>query len=288
MGQTRKTSTSMMCGGREFLWGRRTYIMGIINLTPDSFSGDGVGTDVRKALDKARAFVSEGADIIDIGAESTRPGYSHVSIDEELSRLVPSLQEIASKVEIPISVDTYKKEVAEQALAAGASMINDVWGVDIQCDMASVAARYNIPIVLMHNQDNTEYVDLVPDIMDSLKKAVDRSLDAGINSRNIILDPGIGFGKTADQNIEILRRLAEFQSLGYPILTGTSRKSTIGLVLGLPVNERTGGTAATVALAVGGGADIVRVHDVSEMSRVVKMSDAIIRNWRPPYWCMGT
>ena len=274
----------MICGGREFRWGERTYLMGVVNLTPDSFSGDGLGNRPENALELAIAFESQGADIIDLGAESTRPGHVSISVEEELSRLLPALEKIVARVNLPVSVDTYKVEVARQALTHGAWMINDVWGTRVGEGMAEVAAEHGVPIVLMHNQTTTEYLDLVPDVTDSLKRAAEQAMKAGVLSERIILDPGIGFGKTADQNLEVLRRLGELKALGYPLLVGTSRKSTIGLVLDLPVNERVEGTAATVALSIAGGADIVRVHDVKEMARVVRMSDAIVRGWRPENW----
>ena len=274
----------MICGGREFRWGERTYLMGVVNLTPDSFSGDGLGNRPENALALAIAFESQGADIIDLGAESTRPGHVSITVEEELSRLLPALEKIVARVNLAVSVDTYKVEVARQALTHGAWMINDVWGTRVGEGMAEVAAEHGVPIVLMHNQTTTEYLDLVPDVTDSLKRAAEQAMKAGVLSERIILDPGIGFGKTADQNLEVLRRLGELKALGYPLLVGTSRKSTIGLVLDLPVNERVEGTAATVALSIAGGADIVRVHDVKEMARVVRMSDAIVRGWRPENW----
>lgn len=275
---------SMTVAGREFRWGERTYIMGVVNLTPDSFSGDGLKNQPSDALELAIAFESQGADIIDLGGESTRPGHVSISVEEELSRLLPALEKIVARVNLPVSVDTYKVEVAQQALAHGASMINDVWGTRVGDGMAEVAAEHGVPIVLMHNQVTTEYRDLVPDVIDTLIQAAEQAMKAGVPSERIILDPGIGFGKTADQNLEVLTRLGELKALDYPILVGTSRKSTIGLVLDLPVDERVEGTAATVALSIAGGADIVRVHDVKEMVRVVRMSDAIVRGWRPENW----
>ena len=274
----------MICGGREFVWGSRTYVMGVVNVTPDSFSGDGLAGRTGDAVRQALAFESEGADIIDVGAESTRPGHAEVSVAEELSRLLPVLEGIASAVSIPVSVDTYKPEVARRAVDFGAAMINDVWGPRVGEGMAGVTADAGVPLVLMHNQDGTEYVDVVPEVAASLRRAAETAMVAGVRRERIILDPGIGFGKTADHNLEILGRLEELKALGYPLLVGTSRKSTIGFVLDLPVTERLEGTAATVALAVAGGADIVRVHDVREMTRVARMSDAIVRGWRPVGW----
>jgi dihydropteroate synthase len=281
---TEYKSKSMVCRGREFVWGRRTYVMGIINLTPDSFSGDGLGGRPEAAAEQASAFEEAGADILDLGAESTRPGHRAVPEEEELQRLMPSLEAVLSKVKLPVSVDTYKSGVAKRALEAGASMVNDVWGFKADPKMAFAAAEAGVPVALMHNQSHTRYRDLVSDVVASLRESVEAALEAGISPYNIIIDPGIGFGKTADHNLEILGWLPEFKSLGYPLLVGTSRKSTIGLVLDLPVEERLEGTAATVALSIAGGADIVRVHDVKSMVRVARMSDAIVRGWRPAKW----
>ncbi|MQF64922.1 dihydropteroate synthase [SAR202 cluster bacterium AC-409-J13_OGT_754m] len=274
----------MTCRGKDFIWGTRTFIMGIINLTPDSFSGDGFTGNTKAALGKAIELEAMGADIIDIGAESTRPGHSVVSIDEELRRLLPALDAILPRVNVPVSIDTYKPEVAKRALDVGASMLNHVWGVLGDAEMLELAALRQIPIVLMHNQLTLSYVDPVNDVISSLKATTDRALKAGIESKNIIIDPGFGFGKTADHNIEIMRRLQEFKTLPYPLLIGTSRKSTIGLILNLPVNERLEGAISTVALSVANGADIVRVHDVQETLRASRVADAIVRNWRPDNW----
>ena len=273
-----------MIGNSTFVWGSRTYVMGIINTTPDSFSGDGVGHDVEAAVAQARQLEAWGADIVDVGGESTRPpgyyaGSEPVSSEEESSRVVPVITALAQAVRIPISVDTSKAEVARQAVAAGASMINDVWGLRRDPEMASVAVEAEVPVVLMHNQDGTEYDDLVPEVIDGLRGLMESALEAGIPEEKIVLDPGIGFGKTAEQSLDVLRRLDEFKVLGRPIMTGTSRKSSIGKVLELPIGDRVEGTAATVALSIAGGADIVRVHDVREMVRVARMSDAIVRGW---------
>ena len=273
-----------MIGNSTFVWGSRTYVMGIINTTPDSFSGDGVGHDVEAAVAQARQLEAWGADIVDVGGESTRPpgyyaGSEPVSSEEESSRVVPVITALAQAVRIPISVDTSKAEVARQAVAAGASMINYVWGLRRDPEMASVAVEAEVPVVLMHNQDGTEYDDLVPEVIDGLRGLMESALEAGIPEEKIVLDPGIGFGKTAEQSLDVLRRLDEFKVLGRPIMTGTSRKSSIGKVLELPIGDRVEGTAATVALSIAGGADIVRVHDVREMVRVALMSDAIVRGW---------
>ena len=258
--------------------------MGVINLTPDSFSGDGVGNDLEAARQQALDFQEWDADIIDIGGESTRPASLYqdaqpISVDEELERVVPAIAVLVKDLRIPLSIDTYKAAVAREAVAAGASMINDVWAMRRDPEMAAVAAEAGVPVVLMHNQEGTHYEDLVPDVIGALGDARDRAIDAGVVRDRIIVDPGMGFGKTAEQNLEILRRLKEFETLGQPVLVGMSRKSTIGYVLDLPVNDRLEGTAATVALSIAGGADITRVHDVKEMARVARMSDAVIRGW---------
>ena len=270
--------------GESLVWGRRTYVMGIINVTPDSFSGDGLAGKPDAIVRRALEFQEAGADFIDVGAESTRPGHQPLDAEEELERLLPALEALAGKVGIPISVDTRKAPVARRALEVGAAMINDVWGLKADPAIAQIAAEAGAPLVLMHNQKNAEYQDLLPDIFNSLSESAQTAMGAGVPRENIILDPGIGFGKTPDHNLEILRRLDEFEPLGFPLMVGTSRKSTIGRVLDLPVNQRLEGTAATVALAIAGGADIVRVHDVKEMVRVCRMSDAVVRGWRPDGW----
>ena len=270
------------CGPLTLEWGSRTYVMGIVNVTPDSFSGDGLAHDADAALEQALRFQAEGADIIDVGGESTRPGHTPVDAQEEMRRVLPVIRLLASHLHVPVSVDTYKHEVAREAVAAGASMINDVWGLKREPARAELAAREGVPIVLMHNQAITAYADLIPDVIASLRASMDTALRAGVQSGNIILDPGLGFGKTAERNLELLRRLSELTALGQPLLVGTSRKSTIGLVLDLPVEERLEGTAATVALAIAGGADVVRVHDVKAMTRVARMSDAVVRGWSAP------
>ena len=259
-------------------------MIGIINLTPDSFSGDGLGGDVDGAVDLALRFQDEGADILDIGAESTRPGHKQVSLDEELARLMPALEAVAKRVDLPISVDTYKAAVARRAVDAGAVIINDIWGLKAEPELAEVAAETCAGLVLMHSQKGTKYQDLVPDLVSSLKDSVRIALEAGVPRDNIIVDPGIGFGKTPDQNLAVLARLDELKELDCPMLVGTSRKSTLGLLLDLPAEERVEATAATVSLAIAGGADLVRVHDVKEMVRVCRVTDAVVRGWRPEGW----
>ena len=273
-----------VASGETLAWGVRTYVIGIINLTPDSFSGDGLGGDVDGAVDLALRFQDEGADILDIGAESTRPGHKQVSLDEELARLMPALEAVAKRVDLPISVDTYKAAVARRAVDAGAVIINDIWGLKAEPELAEVAAETCAGLVLMHSQKGTKYRDLVPDLLSSLKDSVRIALEAGVPQDNIIVDPGIGFGKTPDQNLAVLARLSELKELDCPILVGTSRKSTLGLLLDLPAEERVEATAATVSLAIAGGADLVRVHDVKEMVRVCRVTDAVVRGWRPEGW----
>ena len=265
-------------GNKEFHWGERTYIMGILNVTPDSFSGDGLDGRPEVAIARAKEMVAQGADILDIGGESTRPGAAFVSVEEELRRVIPVLKEVTKEISIPISIDTYKSEVARQALDCGASIVNDVWGLKEDIGLASLAAERKVPIILMHNQKGAAYKDMMAGVLASLLWSVAQAIKAGVPAENIIIDPGIGFGKTVEHNLEIMRRLDEFLLLGYPLLLGTSRKSTIGKILDLPPDQRLEGTAATVAIGIAKGADIVRVHDVGPMMRVVRMSDAIVRS----------
>ena len=273
-----------VANGETLAWGVRTYVMGIINVTPDSFSGDGLGSDVSAVVEQALRFQDEGADILDIGAESSRPGHDKVSLDEELARLMPALEAVAAKVSLPISVDTYKAAVARRAVDAGASIINDIWGLKAEPELAEVAAETGAGLVLMHNQKGTQYQDLLPDIIASLQTSVKTAIAAGVPQGNIIVDPGIGFGKTPDQNLAVLAGLDALKAVGCPFLAGTSRKSTLGLLLDLPADQRVEATAATVSLAIAGGADLVRVHDVKEMVRVCRVTDAVVRGWRPQGW----
>lgn len=251
--------------------------MAIVNATPDSFSGDGITGQPETAAAMAVEAVRDGADLIDIGAESTRPGHVPVTAEEEISRLLPVLRAVALRVKVPISVDTNKASVAEAALAAGASFVNDVRGFTADPDMAAVVAAHGVPAVIMHDIPPDGQGDLVTSIVRELSRRLDRAVAAGVQWEHLIVDPGFGFGKDWRQNLELLRRLGELRVLGRPVLAGTSRKRTIGRVLGLPEYDRVEGTAATVALAIAGGADIVRVHDVLPMARVAKMTDAIVR-----------
>jgi len=263
--------------GREFLWGRRTYVMGVLNITLDSFSGDGLGDDVEAAVAQGRRFAAEGADILDVGGESTRPGFDPVSADEEMSRVLPVIERLIAAVDLPISIDTAKAEVARAALEAGAHLVNDVWGFRLDPEMAAAVARFAVPAVVMHNQRGRPFRDVIGDIRSGLEAGIALAAAAGIPRERLIIDPGFGFGWTEAQNLEMLRRLRELTDIRLPILVGTSRKSTIGAVLGLPVEERLMGTAATVAIAIANGADIVRVHDVKEMAQVCRMADAVLR-----------
>src|SRR5881296_2318635 len=251
--------------------GSRTYVMGVVNVTPDSFSADGLGADVEAAAAQGLRMVDEGADMLDVGGESTRPGHMPVDAAEEIARTEPVVRRLAHDAGVPVSIDTYKLEVAEVAQAAGATILNDVWALTRAPGIAALAARHGCALVVMHNQDGTDYAgDLMAEIMRFLHAAVDRAVAAGVPREKVIVDPGIGFGKTADQNWEVMRRLAELGKLGQPILIGTSRKSFIGRLLDLPVGQRLEGTTATVVAAVLHGADIVRVHDVLPMTRAVR------------------
>ena len=261
-------------GGHRFEWGSRTYVMGIVNVTPDSFSGDGLGDDRERATAQGLRMVTEGADFLDVGGESTRPGHVPITSAEEISRTESVIRELAKHSGVPVSIDTYKLDVAEAAVAAGATILNDVWGLTRSPAIADLAAKRGCALVVMHNQDGTEYtVDIMLEIKRFLRQAADVAFSAGVPRELVIIDPGIGFGKTADQNWVVMRRLEELKELGLPILMGTSRKSFIGKVLDLPVNERLEGTAATVTASVLRGADVVRVHDVEEMTRVARIAD---------------
>ena len=267
-------------GNTLFCWGQRTFIMGILNVTPDSFSGDGVGGDIEAAVQQAKRMVAEGADIIDIGGESTRPGAPTVSAAEEMARVVPVIERLKAVIDVPISIDSYKAEVAEAAVKAGASLINDVWGLRRDLRLAEVAARYQLPIVLTSSQRDAPEANIMPAIIDSLRWAIGQAVWAGVPPEHIIVDPGFGFGKTVAQNLELLRRLGDLKALGKPVLLGTSRKSTIGKVLGdAPPPERVFGTVATTAIGILHGADIVRVHDIKENAQAARMADAVARGF---------
>ena len=261
-----------------FDYGKRTYIMGILNVTPDSFSDGGNFNKIDVAIKHAKKMIEDGADIIDIGGESTRPGHKYVEAEEEIKRVIPVIKELKKEINVPISVDTYKASVANEALKLGVEMINDVWGLKRDKDMANTISKYDAYVCIMHNQDGTNYdKDIIESMKESLKESIDIAIKAGIKNEKIILDPGIGFGKTFEQNLEVLRRLKELNDLGYPILLGTSRKSVIGNVLNVEPKERLEGTIATTVLGVRDGVDIVRVHDVKENLKAAKMADAIYR-----------
>ncbi len=264
-----------------FRWGEKTYIMGICNLSPDSFSGDGIGADVPRTLEQAQRMIAEGADIIDVGGESTRPGTEPLSrddIDNELRLVIPAIERLASEIKAPISIDTYKSGVARRALKAGAAMINDIWGLKRDPKIAQVAAEAGVPVILMANErDAPPKAGILAKVLADLEGGIKTAEQAGVATENIIVDPGIGFGKTLEQNLELVNRLAELKRLGRPILLGTSRKSMIGLVLELPVNERLEGNLAVTAIGIAKGADMVRVHEVKQTAMVCRMSDAIIR-----------
>ena len=268
----------MLIGNKLFKIGERTYIMGILNVTPDSFSDGGRYISMAEALQHAREMVENGADILDIGGESTRPGHVPVSKDEEVSRVVHIIRAIRKEIGVPLSIDTYKAEVAEEAIKAGAVMINDVWGFKKDPDMAAVAAKYNVACCLMHNQDKPEYGNLIEDITSAFRESVEIALKKGVKKDKIILDPGVGFGKTYEHNLEVLRNLQYFSKIGFPILLGTSRKSVVGNALKLPVDQRKEGTLATSVIGISKGIDFVRVHDVIENKRACKMADIIYRS----------
>jgi dihydropteroate synthase len=280
--------------GLELAWGQRTFLMAVLNVTPDSFSGDGLGADLPQAIVRARQALEAGADLLDVGGESTRPGAAPVPAEEELARVLPVVRALRERFHVPISIDTSKAAVAEAALDAGADLVNDVWAFRADARMAPLVARRGVPVVLMHNRMATDavrldpgfgahfgdvrYDDLVADVRAELVASVEHGRAAGVRDAQVILDPGIGFGKTPEQSLELLDRLAELAELGFPLLVGPSRKSFIGKVLGgLPATERVEGTAAAVAIAIARGADIVRVHDVQAMARVARVADAIVR-----------
>ena len=271
-----KWNYDLRCGEYTLNLNEKTLIMGILNVTPDSFSDGGNYNEVETAVRHAKEMASSGADIIDIGGESTRPGFAKVSVEEELERVIPIIQAVSREVKLPISIDTYKAEVAKQAIEAGAHIINDVWGAKAEPKIAEVAAHYNVPIILMHNRDNTNYRNLMADMIADLYESVKIAKDAGVRDENIILDPGIGFAKTPEQNLEAMRNLEQLNVLGYPVLLATSRKSFIGHVLDLPVEERVEGTGASICLGIEKGCEMIRVHDVKEMARMAKMMDAML------------
>lgn len=276
MGNTNLYQRKLTCGPYNLPLGEKTLIMGILNATPDSFSDGGKYNEVERAVLRAKELVEQGADILDIGGESTRPGAEKVSLEQELERVIPVIQAITKEVQVPISIDTYKAEVAEQAIQAGAHIINDVWGAKGDPDMPAVAAKLQVPIILMQNRKERDYHQLIPDMISDLFESITLVKRAGVKDENIILDPGIGFAKSFEDNIEVMQKLDQFHTLGYPMLLGTSRKRFIGHVLDLPAEERMEGTGATVCLGIQKGCHIVRVHDVKEIARMAKMMDAML------------
>jgi len=267
---------TLQSGPYQIDFSKKTIIMGILNVTPDSFSDGGKYNEIDRAVEHAKKLVADGADIIDVGGESTRPGAETVPLEEELRRVIPIVKALSEVIDVPISIDTYKAEVARQAIEAGAHIINDVWGAKGDPKMAEVSAYYNVPIILMHNRHNRDYENLISDMISDLSESISIVKKAGVKDENIILDPGIGFAKTLEHNLEVMRNLERFTELGYPVLLGTSRKSFIGHVLDLPASERVEGTGATVCLGIAKGVQMVRVHDVLQMSRMAKMMDAML------------
>jgi dihydropteroate synthase len=270
----------VQAGKYTFDFGKRTYIMGILNVTPDSFSDGGDFIDIEAAILHAKQMVEDGADIIDIGGESTRPGFEEVNVEQELARVIPVIERLVKEIDVPISIDTYKAEVADRAIQAGAVIVNDIWGMQKDPKMVEIVAKHQVPIILMHNQQGTDYShDIMEEICMFLRQSIDLGLQAGIKHENMILDPGIGFGKTSEQNVIVMSRIGELNDLGCSILLGTSRKSFIGKILDLTPKERVEGTVATTVMGIMQGADILRVHDIKENSRAAKVTDAVVRGW---------
>jgi len=285
-------------GNQIFDWGSRTYVMGILNVTPDSFSGDGIiakGDSIRVSLELAKQFIDAGAVILDIGGESTRPGSQPIEAEEERRRVIPVIKAIVKEFpDALISIDTYKAIIADEALREGAQIVNDVWALRADPELKHVVAKFKCPVILMHNRSNpasvevrtrlgnaylgAEYENLMEDVKRELMDSVTLAREAGISDERIILDPGIGFGKKVEHNLELINRLDEIRALGFPVLLGPSRKSFIGYTLDLPPDQRVEGSAAAIAIGIVRGADIVRVHDVEYMARIAKMTDAIVRN----------
>lgn len=285
-GIPRRPPDPLQIGRRLFTWGERTFVMGIINVTPDSFSGDGLmrnSDPAAAAVDQAREMIEQGADLLDVGGQSTRPGHAEISAQDERDRVLPVIAAVrAALPEVPISVDTTRTDVASAAIEAGADLVNDIWGVGESDDLFRLAAERDVPLVVMHNRAEARYTSVVAEVIADLSRAVDRALAAGVSWERLIVDPGIGFGKTAEHNLAVLRDLHLLSTLGRPILLGTSRKSTIGRVLDLPADQRVEGTLATTALGVRAGTDIVRVHDVRANVHAARTADAIVRGWSAP------
>jgi dihydropteroate synthase len=273
---TRGQSTVIVAGPYSLDYSAKTLIMGILNVTPDSFSDGGKYNHLENAVIHAEQMVLDGADILDLGGESTRPGHERISAAEEIKRVVPAIEAITNQIHVPISIDTYKAEVAKRAIEAGAVIINDIWGAKADPEIADVAAETGVPIILMHNRKDRNYTHFIRDVLNDLYESITIAKKAGVQDDKIILDPGIGFAKDLTENLTMMRHLDTLVALGYPVLLGTSKKSMIGNVLDLPVTERTEGTGATVCFGVQKGCQIVRIHDVKEMARMAKMMDALI------------
>jgi dihydropteroate synthase len=266
----------MKIGNKEFNIGDKTYIMGILNVTPDSFSDGGNFNNLESALRQTEKMINEGADIIDVGGESTRPGHTVITEDEEILRVIPVIENIKKNFDIPISIDTYKSKVAEAALNVGADIVNDIWGFKRDKKIADVTKRFDAVCCLTHNRDNTKYINFMDEVLDDLRESVDIAVQAGISKDKIIIDPGVGFGKTYENNIEIINNVDRLNELGFPILLASSRKSVIGITLDLPVNERLEGTLATTVFGVIKGCGFVRVHDVKENKRIIMMTEKLL------------
>ncbi|WP_294395708.1 dihydropteroate synthase [uncultured Clostridium sp.] len=266
----------MKIGNKEFKLGERTYVMGILNATPDSFSDGGKFNEIDMALKRVEEMINQGADIIDIGGESTRPGFKVVEADDEINRVVPVIKAVKEKFDIPVSIDTYKAKTAEAAIQAGADIINDIWGFKKDKDMADVAAKYGVQCILMHNRKDKPYEDLMEDVKSDLEESIKIAMGAGVKKENIILDPGIGFAKTYEENLMVMKNLKEIRDMGYPVLLGTSRKSMIGNTLNLPVDQRVEGTLVTTVMGIMAGCEFIRVHDILENKRACVMTDKIL------------
>ncbi|GAB6167643.1 dihydropteroate synthase [Clostridium carnis] len=267
----------MRIGNKEYNLNERTLVMGILNITPDSFSDGGKFNELEASVNRARQMVLDGVDIIDIGGESTRPGADYVSEEEEIRRVVPIIKAIKKEIDIPISIDTYKSKTAEEAIKAGADIINDIWGFKKDKEMAKVAAKYNVQCILMHNREDNNYMNLIKDVKLDLIESINLALDAGVKSENIILDPGIGFAKSYEENLIVMNNLEKIVEIGYPVLLGTSRKSMIGIALDVDVKNRLEGTIATTVMGIMKGCNFIRVHDVLENKRACIMTDKIIK-----------
>ncbi len=273
-----RIESKMKFGNHSITWGERTYIMGILNVTPDSFSDGGDFFSVDQAVAHAKEMIAEGADIIDIGGESSRPGHQKISLEEELERVIPVIERLSNETNAILSLDTVRSEVAYRGIEAGVHILNDIWGLQKDGEMACIASKYRVPVIIMHNQHGTNYQDdIICELISFFRKSIGIAVNAGIPENMLILDPGIGFGKTPEQNVEVMSRLNEIKSLGFPILLAASRKSTLGLILDLPPKERMEGTLATTVLGIVQGVDMVRVHDVKENLRAARVADVLVR-----------